>query len=304
MIKLSIPVPDIASTIASYSHIQVGRAANSADAASRTGSFVSLGAVVLLKEDIGAYDYYDSGAAVGQWHTYRFCNSTATSGGAWSAPLRGMETGYITVDEFRSYEMGLLDGPDGTDIGDRKIERFIKVASSLIDTYTQQSFQYRQDTEKHKWNMSTRRIYPYRRPISSLVSMDIFVSNQQSAAFNVADVFVNKDRNYFEVTSLATVTYSLFPVMIGLGLIEPVAVITYISGSEVVPEDVKDANAIITAHLLAEDSLDKQAMGAMSELTVGNMTMKRHRTAPGVKYDGIPGPAAAILDQYVGENIR
>lgn len=304
MIKLSISVPDIASTISSYSHIQVGRASTSADAGSRTGSFVSLGAVVTLQAKIGAYDYYDSGAAVNQWHTFRFCNSTATSGGSWSAPVRGLEIGYLTVDEFRSYEMGLLEGPDGSDIGDRKIERFLKVASSLIDTYTQQSFQYRQDTEKHKWSMSTRRIYPYRRPIASLVGLDVFVSSQQSAAFNVSDVFVNKDRNYFEVTSLATVTYSLFPVMIGLGLIEPVAVITYISGYEVVPEDVKDACAIIAAHLLAEDALDKQAMGAMSELTVGNMSMKRHRTAPGVKYDGIPGPAAAILDQYIGANIR
>jgi hypothetical protein len=304
MIKLSIPVPDIAATIGTYTHIQIGRAASSAEATTRTGSFVNLGAVVPLTAIVSAYDYYDDTAPVNQWHTYRFSNSTGTSGGSWSAAFRGLEIGYITVDEFRSYEMGLLDGPDGADIGNRKIERFIKVASSLIDNYTQQSFQYRQDTEKHKWNMATRRIYPYRRPISSLVALDVFVSNQQSAAFNVSDVFVNKDRNYFEITSLATVTYSLFPVMIGLGLIEPVAVVTYISGYEVVPNDVKDATAIITAHLLAEDALDKQAMGAMSELTVGSMSMKRHRAAPGVKYDGIPGPAAAILDQYVGANIR
>jgi hypothetical protein len=162
----------------------------------------------------------------------------------------------------------------------------------------------RQDTEKHKWSQATRRVYPYRRPIVSIVSLTVNVSAQQSAAFTVNDIFVNKDRNYFEVTSLATVTYSLFPVLVNLGLIEPVAVLTYVSGYSEVPEDVKDATAIITAHLIAEDSLDKQGLGALSELTVGSMSMKRHMPEPGVRFGGIPGTAAAILDDYVVVNVR
>ena len=304
MIKVTISTPNVATLLQSYSHIQLGRAATSADAAARTGTFVDLGAVVPLTELVTAYDYFDDGAAVGQWHTWRASNSTGTSGGSWSTPSRGQEQGYITVDQFREYEIGVLTNPDGSEMGDRKLERFLKVASSLVDSYTQQTFQIRQDTERHKWVQATRRIYPYRRPINSLVSLSVFVSAQQSASFTVNDVYINKDRNYFEVTSLANVTYSLFPVMVNLGLIEPVAVLTYTSGTAEVPEDVKDATAIIAAHLIAEDSLDKQGLGAMSELTVGSMTMKRHMPEPGVRFDGIPGTAAAILDQYVGVNVR
>ena len=304
MIKVTVSVPNIASVISSYSHVQLGRASTSAEATTRTGSFVDLGAVVPLSALVTAYDYFDDGAAVGQWHTWRPSNSTGSSGGSWSTPFRGQEQGYITVDQFREYEMGVLTNADGSDMGNRKLERFLKVASSLVDSYTQQSFQLRQDTERHKWVQATRRIYPYRRPISSIVSLTVNVSAQQSAAFTVNDIFVNKDRNYFEVTSLATVTYSLFPVLVNLGLIEPVAILTYVSGYPEVPEDVKDATAIIAAHLIAEDSLDKQGLAAMSELTVGSMSMKRHMPEPGVRFGGIPGTAAAILDQYVGMNVR
>lgn len=304
MIKVTMSVPNIASVMATYTHIQLGRAATSADATSRTGTFVDLGPVVTLSTLVTAYDYFDDGAAVGQWHTWRPSNSTGSSGGSWSTPFRGQEQGYITVDQFREYEMGVLTNPDGTDMGDRKLERFLKVATSLVDSYTQQSFQLRQDTERHKWVQATRRIYPYRRPINALSSLTVYVSAQQSASFTVNDVFINKDRNYFEVTSLANVTYSLFPVMVNLGLIEPVAVLTYTSGAAEVPDDVKDATAIIAAHLIAEESLNQQGLGAMSELTVGSMTMKRHMPEPGVRFNGIPGTAAAILDQYVGVNVR
>jgi len=304
MIKVTIPVADISTQIATYTHIQIGRAATSADATSRTGTFVNLGAVVSLSAKVAAYDYYDTGAIFNQWHTFRLSNSTGSAGNSWSTPFRGQEMGYLTVDQFREYEVGVLVNPDGSDLGDRKLERYIKMSSSLVDAYTQRSFQTRQDTERHKWNQATRRVYPYRRPISSLVSMNVYVSNQQNASFSVNDVFVNKDRNYFEVTSLASVTYSLFPVMVNLGLIEPVAEITYINGTEEVPDDIKDATAMITAHLIAEDSLDKQGLGAMSELTVGAMTMKRHLPEPGVRFGGIPGSAAAILDEYVTVNIR
>jgi hypothetical protein len=304
MIKVTMSVPNIASVMATYTHIQLGRAATSADATSRSGTFVDLGVVVALSSLVTAYDYLDEGAAVGQWYTWRPSNSTGSSGGSYSTPEKGQEQGYITVDQFREYEIGVLTNPDGTDMGDRKIERFIKVASGLVDAYTQQSFRIEQHTERHKWSQATRRIYPYRRPINSIVSLTVNVSAQQSAAFTVNDIFVNKDRNYFEVTSLATVTYSLFPVLVNLGLIEPVAILTYTSGFPEVPEDVKDATAIISSHLLAEESLIQQGLGGMSELTVGSMTMKRTAASPGVRLNGIPGTAAAILDRYVGVNVR
>lgn len=304
MIKVTMSFPNIATVMETHTHIQLGRAATSADATSRTGTFVDLGVVATLTSLVTAYEYLDENVSVGQFYTFRPSNSTGSTGGSYSTPAKGDEQGYITVDEFRAYEMGILTNSDGTDMGARKLERFIRVASGLVDAYSKQSFKIQQHTEKHKWSQRTRRVYPYRRPINSLISLTVFVSAQQSAAFTVNDIFVNKDRNYFEVTSLANVTYSLFPVLVNLGLIEPVVVLVYTSGFTEVPDDVKDATAIIAAHLLAEESLIQQGLGGINELTVGSMTMKRSAANPNVRPDGIPGTAAAILDRYVTVNLR
>ena len=51
--------------------------------------------------------------------------------------------------------------------------------------------------------------------------MKVFVSKEQYATFNASDFFINPSANYLEVISLATVTYSLFPAIVALGIIKP-----------------------------------------------------------------------------------
>ena len=70
MIRLTVPVPDIATQIASYNKIESGRANTKADADAQTGTWASIGQVITLVPDVSAYTYDDDGAADWQFHTY------------------------------------------------------------------------------------------------------------------------------------------------------------------------------------------------------------------------------------------
>jgi hypothetical protein len=131
------------------------------------------------------------------------------------------------------------------------------------------------------------------------------VSNQQNAAFTVNDVFINSDRGYLEVTSLANVTYSLFPAIVALGLIEPVAQITYTHGYQYTPSDVKDAVALIAVELMARDSLSKQGLNGLSRIRVGEMEMYSNQpVGAGSSTLAIPSAACTMLDNYRFLSVR
>lgn len=304
MIRVVIPVPDIATKISSYNKIEIGRATSKADADARTGSFASLGQVVTLVALVSSYSYDDDGAAEGQFHAYRFINSSTSAASSWST-IKGKTLGYITADEFRSYQMGDLTDLGGAEIPDQSLDSFISVASRLVDSYTGYSFAYRQSTERHVWSQKSRRVYPRSRPIISVEAFKVYVSNLQNATFTVNDVFVNADRGYVEVTSLAAVTYSLFPAIVALGLIEPVAEITYTHGYQYTPTDVKDAVALTAVDLIARDSLAKQGLTGLSRLRVGEMEMYSDAPAGGASSVlQIPSAACTILDPYRFISVR
>jgi hypothetical protein len=304
MIRVVIPVSDIATKISSYNKIEIGRAANKADADTRTGSFVSLGQVVTLVALVSSYSYDDDGAAEGQFHAYRFINSSTNAATSWTT-VRGRTLGYITAEEFRSYQMGDLSDPEGVELSDQWLDSFIAVASRLVDSYAGYSFTYRQTTERHVWSQKSRRVFPRERPIVSVEAFKVYVSNQQNAVFTINDIFLNADRGYVEVTSLSAVTYSLFPAIVALGLIEPVAEITYTHGYQYTPSDIKDAVAITAVDLLSRDSLAKHGMMGLSRLRVGEMEMYSDRTPtnPG-GISAIPHAARAILDNYMLLSVR
>ena len=306
MTKVTVNLSDPASSAASYTHIQIGRAANEADANARTGTFSSLGSVVAIDAYVGVYNYNDSVAPVGYWYTYRLFSSSTNASTSWSTAFQGKELGYLTVSEFRDYELGTISLPDGTESTDNRLERLISVASSMVDSYCGFSFQYKESTEQHSWNQNSRRVYPYNNPIISIDSVEVFVSNEQKATFNLGDLFINTSQNYIEVTSLANVTYSLFPAIVALGLIQPVARITYKHGYKTPPHEIKDATALIAIDLAARDSLYQTGMGLLTRLTVGDTTMERLPQVVGGRYSAlaIPPTAAAILDQYISVSLR
>lgn len=303
MIRVTIPVQDIATQITTYNRIEIGRASSKADADARTGSWVSLGQVITLVPLVSQYTYDDDGAAEGQYHTYRLANSGNSSVGSWSTTV-GKTLGYLTADEFRSYELGDLTDPSGSELTDRQLDSYIGIASRMADSYVGYSFAYKQTTERHVWNQKTRRVFPREKPIVSVASLKVYVSNQQNAAFTVNDVFVNSDRGYVEVTSLATVTYSLFPAIVALGLIDPVAEITYTHGYQYTPSDVKDAVALTAVELIGRDSLRKQGLTGLSRLRVGEMEMYSDTPAGGGQIDPFPAAACLMLDRYRYLSVR
>lgn len=303
MIRLTIPVADIATSISSYNKIEVGRASTKADADARTGTWESLGQVITLVPLVGAYVYDDDNAAEGVFHTYRLINSSTSAATSWST-IRGKTLGYLTAAEFRAYEMGDLTDSSGSDLSDPAVDAFISVASRLVDSYVGYSFGYRQTTERHVWNQKSRRVYPREKPIVSVAAFKVYVSNQQNAAFTVNDIYVNSDRGYVEITSLANVTYSLFPAIVALGLIEPVAEITYTHGYQYIPSPVKDAVALTVSDLIARDSLAKQGMTGLSRLRVGEMEMYTDKPLGAASVKAIPAAAETILDQYRFISVR
>lgn len=304
-VKLTIQVADISTAVATYNAIQVGRAATSADASGQTGTFSNLGAVITLNSVVSTYEYIDTGCASNQWSTWRLYNTSTAAAGSWATPLQGQPLGYITVDEFRSYEIGDLADPDGNAVSDQKIERLIRAAGGLADSYVGYSFEYVQNTEKHPWNQKNRRIYVRQRPIVSVSAVSVHVSAQQSASFTINDFYINEDRGYVEVTSLAAVTYSLFPAIVALGMIEPVVEITYTHGYQNVPQPVKDAVALITVDLLAKDNLVKQGMGGLSRFRLGNFELYgENPNGPSERSLRIPRAAMVLLDQYTGTALR
>lgn len=304
MIKVIVSVPNPATAAATYTGIQIGKAASQADADAQTGTFSNLGTVLTLDSKIGTYSYTDSTSPYGYWYVWRLTGNSGS--GSWSSARQGVDTGYITAAELREYELGALSLPDGTDSSDGRLEKLIGVASRMVDGYCGFSFRYKSTVEQHKWNQETRRVFPYSRPIISVASFDVYVSNQQKATFNTSDLYVNTTQNYVEVTSLANVTYSLFPAIVALGLIDPVAVINYTHGYAVTPQEIKDATALIAIDLASRDALYQSGMGQLTRLTVGDTTMERlPQVSPGKQSSlAIPPTAAAILDQYIAVSLR
>lgn len=304
MIRLTVPVPNIATSIASYNKIEIGRASNKADADAQSGTFSSIGQVITLIPLVSSYVYDDEGGAEGSVHAYRLINSSTSAATSWTT-IKGKTLGYLTAPEFRAYELADLTDASGNDITDAAIDSFIAVASNIVDAYVGYSFAYRQTTERHVWNQKSRRVFPREKPIVSVSSLKVYVSNQQNAAFTVNDVFVNPDRGYVEVTSLATVTYSLFPAIVALGLIDPVAEITYTHGYQYTPSPIKDAVALTVSDLIARDSLAKQGMTGLSRLRVGEMEMYSDKiNMPGSVNKTLPAAAEVLLDQYKYISVR
>jgi hypothetical protein len=303
---LKLSVPGIVTDIATYNRLEIGRATSESDATTRTGTWSIIGYQSLVS-NVSTYEYTDPDGTSVNWYSHRLNHSGTNASGSWGAPITGRVYGYLSVGEFKEYEIGDLFNPDGTEVSDAKIRQLVKIASSMIDSFVGYSFDHRRSTEKHRWSQQTRRIYPIHKGIVSVEAVRIYVSAQQSAAFTVNDIFINDDRGYVEITSLANVTYSLFPAIVALGMIEPVAEITYTHGNTVTPQDIKDATALIVVDLLAKDSLAKQGLQGVSRLRVGEMEIYADPASVGparVPLAAIPQAAILLLDPYVRTAIR
>lgn len=303
-IKLSLPT---ASTLvgSGFTRIQFGRADTAAQATSLSGTWEVLPTLLSLNASITAYTYRDDTGFPGQWYNWRSYNPTSNTYGSWQAsPIQGKNLGYLTVDEFKDYEMASLMNPDGSTVSDDQIESHIRIASKVIDGFCGQTFGLQRATEKHNYRQDTRRVYPNNRPVLSVQGMDVWVTTGQKATFQLTDLFVNYTAGYVEVTSLASVTYSLFPAIVNMGLIVPVAEITYTYGFATPPDDIKDATAIITTESLGLASLAKQGFAAVASADIGDISIRTSRPVREIHGGSIPPQAIGLLEGYRNTTLR
>jgi hypothetical protein len=307
MAIINVSVPSVNSSMATYNAIQVGYAPTQAVAAVQTGTgWVNAGALATLATNVTLYEITVSEGPANQWYVWRLFNTSNSAAGSWSTPAVGKSSGYLTVEEFKELGLGDLTNPDGSDIDPARLRSFLKSASSVADKVVGYKFEYRQTTEKHPWDQKSRRIYPRERNIVAVSAVKIQVSAQQSADFTVQDIYLNSDRGYIEITSLANVTYSLFPAIVALGMVQPQAMITYTHGYEIIPEDVKLAVGHIAADMLVKDSIIKKGMGGLNSFSIGGMSMSfnsGNRWSMMSDHE-IPQIAKTLLREYIMINVR
>lgn len=307
MAIINVSVPSVNTNMATYNAIQVGYAPTQEVAAAQTGTgWVNAGALANLATNVTLYEITIPGGAANQWYVWRLFNTSNSAAGSWSTPVIGKSSGYLTIEEFKDLGLGDLTNPDGSDIDPARLRSFLKSASSVADKVVGYKFEYRQTTEKHPWDQKSRRIYPRERNIVAVSAVKIQVSAQQSADFTVQDIYLNPDRGYIEITSLANVTYSLFPAIVALGMIQPQAMITYTHGYQEIPEDVKLAVGHIAADMLVKDSIIKKGMGGLNSFSIGGMSMSfnaGNRWSMMSDHE-IPQIAKTLLREYIMINVR
>jgi hypothetical protein len=101
----------------------------------------------------------------------------------------------------------------------------------------------------------TRRVYLWHKPVKAVTALSIRVTNTMSVSLGPADLFINNSEGYIEVTSLAAVSFGIYPVgfVPNLGLYVPVAETTYSYGWEFTETDETldsfDASAYMSSHM-------------------------------------------------------
>lgn len=172
---------------------------------------------------------------------------------------------YLTPDRYRQANFGI----DVSELDDAALRAVLVRSSALVNAYTAapnlpQRHDFRGGTatsEQHQWRLGTdyytgtRRVYIWHKPIRSVASMRIRITNNYAVTLSANDLFINNSEGYIEVTSLAAVSFGIYPVGIApnLGLYIPVAEVTYDYGwtfSAVdEPLDVVDGLTYISSHM-------------------------------------------------------
>jgi hypothetical protein len=158
---------------------------------------------------------------------------------------------------------------DLDEVDDAELRSVISRASSLVNTFCAapnlpQRHDFRGGSitgEQHAWRLGTdhytgtRRVYVWHKPVKSVTSLAIRVTNTMSVSLSASDLFINNSEGYVEVTSLAAVSFGIYPIGVvpNLGLYVPVAEITYDYGWAFTETDEQldsyDAASYMSSHM-------------------------------------------------------
>jgi len=169
-------------------------------------------------------------------------------------PILGSQ--YLTATQFKSLE---ANGLDLSAWSDAQLDELLAAASRLIDSYVNDTFAIqRYNDERLVWNMQSHRVYPIHRPIRFAISLRLYFTEQSIAEFDADELFISRE-NYVALTSFALLPQiSIIPALIGTGLKQVVAGLTYLAGY---------ANLVSTTATLAEAIDDTETAWDVSDGT-------------------------------------
>lgn len=136
---------------------------------------------------------------------------------------------YLTATQFRSLE---ANGLDLTDWTDAQLDELLAAASRMADSYINQTFALtKYSDERLVWHMASHRVYPVNRPILFAVELRLYFTQMSVAVFDAGALFNHPREGYIALTSFALQPQiSIIPALIGTGLQQIVAGVTYIAG--------------------------------------------------------------------------
>jgi len=196
---------------------------------------------------------------------------------------------YLTPKRFRT----LGSGAPLTGKTDAELSTHIAAASALVNAYcaAPAGHDFRGGSvtgETHAWDPGTVktvgsfRVWPYHRPIQTVVSMEIEVTNNQRISFvNPDSLYVEPSMGYVEPVDLALTSFGVFGygVLPNIGLKVPVAKLAYTYGWTFEAEE-HIATASGTSELQAENQFwtDDDVVVVKNGLTLpsGNYTLDRY----------------------------
>lgn len=197
---------------------------------------------------------------------------------------------YVSVAQFITMAGGL--GCDAglaviNDGNNWALTTILAAASRKVDAFCGREFDLQTIQENQRWELQTRRVYPYQPPIANLLSYQIQTApgsyqnitltpiavDASGAKVSYGAVVYDKGRNYLELASLAVLT-SLTPVLVSLGISEPMVRYSYTSFASV-PKQVITATGLIAAAMVNAAYRNKLIIPGLLSVQSGKQTITR-----------------------------
>lgn len=141
---------------------------------------------------------------------------------------------YLTPAAFKAVDHGVVGV---NDLSDETLRSYLALAAALADAFCATDLGIARSVERHPWAVPSRRVWPNHLPVLSVDDLRVFISAQQFGTIQSDDIFVANDDGFVEVVSLATVTYTLTPVLVNMSMAMNIAQLTYTHGYGVVVTD-------------------------------------------------------------------
>lgn len=219
---------------------------------------------------------------------------------------------YASVSQFLTMAGGLGCGVGLVAIDDGNnwaLKTILAAASREVDAFCGREFDLQTIQENQRWELETRRVYPYQPPIANLLSYQIqtapgsyqnitltpTTTDASGAKVSYGAVVYDKGRNYLELASLAVLT-SLTPVLVSLGISEPIVRYSYTSFASV-PQQVVTATGLIAAEMVNVAYRNKLITPGLLKVERGKQSITRMQEALDKEFI-MPRPAELLLRRF------